>query len=350
MTRELVAAVAEHVVGVAAGGDDRLRDVGQEPVAGLVAEGVVDGLEVVEVEHDQAERLAAVDALRQPALEGPVIEQPGHLVRLGPDLDGPVDLGVLERDRDLRREELDELELVLRVERHPGPAARASGRRWPRRDRAAGRRSGCRPSVTSRKWLIRSSVRSSSTRAGSLWATTQVARPSSPGSHGSMYWAAWMPRAVSGRRRPLRRIDGLDRDVVVADELRKAIRDLVEDRVGIEGGQDRFRDLEEAALVDELTLERLGLGAEACRRVGGGEGLCGEARIDDEEPQVVVAELVEPELREHEHAEDLVLERHRSEEHRLVEVFLGARRSCSPADRLPRSGGSGRRDARRPSR
>ena len=39
--------------------------------------------------------------------------------------------------------------------------------------------------VSSRKWLTRGSLRSSWTRTGSLWSTTQVATPVSPGSHGS---------------------------------------------------------------------------------------------------------------------------------------------------------------------
>ena len=54
--RELVAAVAEDVVGFAAGVEQRVGDRPEEPVAGLVAELVVDRPEVVEVEHDQAER------------------------------------------------------------------------------------------------------------------------------------------------------------------------------------------------------------------------------------------------------------------------------------------------------
>ena len=71
----------------------------------------------------------------------------------------------------------------------------------------------------------------------------------------------------------------------------------------------------------------------ARRRLGGvgvRERLGGEARVDHEQPQVVVAELVEAELREHEDAEDLVLEDHRREEHRLVEVVLGARDRVRP--------------------
>ena len=92
-----------------------IRPVGDPPqqgVAGLVAELVVDRPEVVEVEHDQAERRALADAPLEPLLERPVVEQPGQVVGPRPDLDRLEDLGVLEGDRDLRREQLDELELL----------------------------------------------------------------------------------------------------------------------------------------------------------------------------------------------------------------------------------------------
>ena len=118
--------------------------------------------------------------------------------------------------------------------------------------------------ASARKWLIRGSCRSSTTSAGSLWATTQVARPSSPGAHGSMYWAAWMPRAVSGVSSPSHRVDDLDRDVVVADEVGEVVGDLVEDPRRVERREDRLGDLEQAALVLELPLERVGLGPGAC--------------------------------------------------------------------------------------
>ena len=72
-------------------------------------------------------------------------------------------------------------------------------------------------------------------------------------------------------------------------------------------------------------LERERLLAQPLGGVGVGHRLGGEAGVDDQEPQVVVAELVEPELREDEHAEHLVVEQHRREEHRLVEVVLGPR-------------------------
>src|SRR6185436_4930518 len=89
-------------------------DPAQELIAGLVAEVVVDVPEVVEVEHDQAERLPVADAPLEPLLERAVVEQPGEVVGPCPDLDRLEDLGVLERDRDLRGEELDELELLGR--------------------------------------------------------------------------------------------------------------------------------------------------------------------------------------------------------------------------------------------
>ena len=69
-------------------------------------------------------------------------------------------------------------------------------------------------------------------------------------------------------------------------------------------------------------------------RVGVGHRLGREAGVDHEQPQVVVGELVEAELGQDEHAEDLVVEHHRRQEHRFVEVLLG------PGDRVgPRIGG-----------
>ena len=58
--------------------------------------------------------VAVADAALEPLLERAVVEQAGQVVGPGPDLDRLEDLGVLERDRDLRREQLDELELLGR--------------------------------------------------------------------------------------------------------------------------------------------------------------------------------------------------------------------------------------------
>ena len=68
------------------------------------------------------------DALDEELLERPVVEQPGEIVRPRADLDGPVDLGVVERDRDLRGEQLDELELLDVEAVARGRVARVSAR------------------------------------------------------------------------------------------------------------------------------------------------------------------------------------------------------------------------------
>ena len=111
--RELVAAVAERLIGVACHGHDRRGDLGQEAVACLMAEGVVRGLEVVQVEHDQAECLVRGHASFQPLLERAVVQEAGQVVGPGADLDRVVCLRVLQCDRHLRREQLDQLELGL---------------------------------------------------------------------------------------------------------------------------------------------------------------------------------------------------------------------------------------------
>ena len=88
------------------------------------------------------------------------------------------------------------------------------------------------------------------------------------------------------------------------------LKRCIEEHRRIEGRQDRFGHLEQAALVDELTFKGGGLRPEAPRRVGGRECLGREAGIDDEEAKVVVGELIEPQLGQHEDAQDLVLEDH----------------------------------------
>ena len=124
--RELVAAVAVDAVAVAQRVGHRERDPAQQRVALGMAVPVVVGLERVEVEHQQAERLLALDQQPELALEGAVVAQPGQRVVLGLGHDRAVRLGVPQRDRGLAREQLDELELVLREVRL---AARPCGRR-----------------------------------------------------------------------------------------------------------------------------------------------------------------------------------------------------------------------------
>ena len=114
---EFVAAVAIEQVAVARGVGQRLRHAHQERIAGGVAAGVVEGLEPVEVEHEDRERppAAAVrDRLAELTLERSVVAQTGQRIEIGSDANGPVRLGVLERDRRLAGEQLGQLELVRR--------------------------------------------------------------------------------------------------------------------------------------------------------------------------------------------------------------------------------------------
>ena len=87
--------------------------------------------------------------------------------------------------------------------------------------------------------------------------------------------------------------------------------------------------VEEAA---QLAGEVLGPGQQPGGLERGG-GLVGE---DREQPQVVVVELVEAELRERDDADRRLVVAHRHDEHRLVDV-VGAR------DRLRRAGRRSRR-------
>ena len=79
-----------------------------------MAHRVVEGLEGVEVQHQDRERPPGLHGLAELALEGAVVAQAGERVLLGPDADGAMGLGVLQRDRGLAREQLGQLELVGR--------------------------------------------------------------------------------------------------------------------------------------------------------------------------------------------------------------------------------------------
>ena len=127
-----------------------------------------------------------------------------------------------------------------------------------------------------------------------------------------------------GHEQAGRRFDHLDRHVVARDQAAESVGDALEDAARVERRQQRLGDLEELPLTAQLLLQRQCLLAEAHRRVGVRHRLGGQAGVDHEQAQVVVGEPVEAELREHEHAEDLVVEDHRREQHRFVEVVLGA--------------------------
>ena len=113
--RELVAAVARRDVRRAQRRADELRRPGQDPVAEQVAERVVDQLEVVEVEHQHAQRAAAAlgpdDLLAEALVQEPVVVEAGQRVAVGEVAGVLVEPRVLEghrrlvghRPRELRR-------------------------------------------------------------------------------------------------------------------------------------------------------------------------------------------------------------------------------------------------------
>ena len=80
---ELVAAEAGDQIGVAHGGLEPLRDLDQQPVAGLVAEAVVDDLEVVEVEEQDRDRLTRIGGRAKRSQERGSIGEPGEGVESG---------------------------------------------------------------------------------------------------------------------------------------------------------------------------------------------------------------------------------------------------------------------------
>ena len=103
--RELVAAVAGRDVGGAQRRPHQLGHVDQDAVAVEVAEAVVDELEVVQVEHHDAQRPVgphgAHDLLGQPLVQVAVVEEAGQRVAVGEVARGLVQARVLERHRGL---------------------------------------------------------------------------------------------------------------------------------------------------------------------------------------------------------------------------------------------------------
>ena len=115
--RQLLATVARRGVGVAGVFLQHARYMPEHGVALWMAVGVVDGLEVVDVEHDQADRVVvAADLLDlgvEELLETAVIRQAGELVGDGLAAHLIVELDVLERKRRLRPERPQHFEVVV---------------------------------------------------------------------------------------------------------------------------------------------------------------------------------------------------------------------------------------------
>ncbi len=135
--RELVAAEAGDQRVVEGHAEQPLRHQGQQPVPGLVAEGVVDVLEAVEV-HEQHGRGPGRHRLLEPGAEQPAVGQAGEVVVHGPvlallgladDEAGPQ--GVLDRDRGVVAQRLEPADVGrgegLDVSEHVGQQQAADG-------------------------------------------------------------------------------------------------------------------------------------------------------------------------------------------------------------------------------
>ena len=133
---QLLAAVAGGLVDLAGGLAQHAGHLAQDEIALLVAVGVVDVLEVVEVEQHEAQRLAealgALDLGGHGLLEAAAIEQAGQLVGHRLALDRLVQADILDRHRRLLGEVVEELALG-RAEGAVAPRHRDDAR-YPRVD------------------------------------------------------------------------------------------------------------------------------------------------------------------------------------------------------------------------
>jgi hypothetical protein len=218
---------------------------------------VVEGLERVHIEHEDRERPSATGhGVPQLPLERPVIAQPGERILVGPDPHGTMDLGVLQRDRGLTREQLGELELVGRERglcfAHPPDVERAdrlavdeqgNDDHGFRLERGAGHLHGA--------WI---EVR--------LVGADRLAVVDHPAGDPDTERALVRQDQL---REPIPRDDGapdagftigtVDRQRVVWNDRLERIRDQVEDAGRVEHRQQPLVDLEEATLAFELVFQ-----------------------------------------------------------------------------------------------
>ena len=138
--QELLAAVAPQQVGAAQALAQHRRALAQHGVAGQVAVGVVDLLEVVEVAEHHAQGVlvaaGALELLGQPVVDHPVVELAGEAVE-GRELVQPLrQPGVVEHQREMAGEGLDQDAGRAAARRSCG-IARQERRARPRRRAAA---------------------------------------------------------------------------------------------------------------------------------------------------------------------------------------------------------------------
>ena len=250
---ELLAAEAADDVRAAQRAAEKIGEVAKHLVAGPVAVDVVDPLEVVDVEHqhrDGVPRPARAGQLGAQALmKVAVVVEAGEGVGLGLVLEPRPDLRVVERQRGRVGEAGRELELVVAEGRvlaeavdveHPLDQVAGDQRDGDQRFRLVGRRSRHRLPAGVEVGLVRPHrLAMERSPAGDALAEVRlvaedVVRPLVAREHGDQH--------------RLRLVRLVDRERVVGDELRKGVRDPLEQVVEAVLREDVVEDVGELAV------------------------------------------------------------------------------------------------------
>ncbi len=289
---------------------------GEEGVAGRVAAGVVEGLERVEVEHEECETRGAGRGygLAELALERAVVSEAGQRVVFCPDLDRAVGLGILEGDRRLAGEQLRQFELVPAercVVAHPADVQRPDhlAGHQERDDDHRFRLEG-RP-----RDLDRTRVEMRVIHHGRLAMLDDPARDSDSDRPGILEDDVGKPiPGDDGAPNADDRVAAIDRQRVVRNDRLERVGDHVEDALRVERREKALVDLEEAALARELVLQLELLAIEELEMLGVDDGLRGIAGEDRQRRLVVRAEHVAALRGDDDHAVGAILESHRDDQ------------------------------------
>ncbi len=241
-----------------------------------------------------------------------MVAQAGHGVHLRPDLDRPMDEGVLQRDGGVRGEDAHEVELA-RLEagvlaaapdvedaQHPFATAQRRQDQGRRVGAGASHAPGLAPGEHLGGHAARVGKAAREEGIGTLAAGQQGTEPS------------------------LVDLVDVDPERVDVDDAAEAVGQLGHDRGRVEVGEDGLGDAQQLPLAVQLLVECLLLGTEASGDVGVDHGLRGDRGVDAQVAQVVGREAVETQLGEDDDADGAILVDHGRHEHGLGEVGFRA--------------------------
>ena len=283
-----------------------------------MAERVVDELELVEVEHQQAERLVrpirAEDLLTKPLMEEAVVEEPGQRVPVGQVASLLIQGRVVERHGGLVGHAPGHLERRV-DELHAGRRVQLDEPDRPalRHQRQHQERAQAPLSEEVRLGTIGVGIVASDDPGDLLLEHEAGFRIAGQGKRLADL-SRHLGREVAHRDHPVvRLVPGADRALIHADGLGQVAGHELRDLPRIEAlGECR------AHVHDPPQLRRQPLApGEQPGGLKGGRRLVGE---DRKELQVVRPELVEAELGQRDHADGALVVAHRHDEHRLVDL------------------------------